>query len=389
MSHELAFVNNQVCMAYLEGDEAPWHAKETNPNTFPAGAPISQIAEAAGLNYRVALYPNHRVDGSRIDDSHYIAIDDGTPQGGDITGPYVVAGPYNEATGQYKHYTPVQPEQTQELAEILQDRHGFKIITAGGLFNRAVCFIQCLGEDTFTLPGHDKVKSSLLITTDFTGVAANKIVACDTRVVCDNTRQAALSEGDIIKHDHKTPFDLEALEAAIGLNRESFGDYAEAAAAMARTALNTPGALEFFRTVFGGKQRIGDNGKVIDSVAVRRAMAFHTGQEFRALGKDTPPSEVAAAVDDRIAQISRNVKTGLPSDIVADPDSTINPGHDLESSRGTLWGAYNTVTWLADKRPTKSKGIQHQISSQLMGTGTGGAIKRKAYKEALALIDAA
>jgi len=156
MSHELAFVNNQVCMAYLEGDDAPWHAKETNPNTFPAGAPISQIAEAAGLNYRVALYPNHRVDGSRINDSHYIAIDDGTPQGGDITGPYVVAGPYNEATGQYKHYTPVQPEQTQELAEILQDRHGFKIITAGGLFNRAVCFIQCLGEDTFTLPGHDE-----------------------------------------------------------------------------------------------------------------------------------------------------------------------------------------------------------------------------------------
>ena len=389
MSHQLAFVNNQVCMAYLEGDKAPWHAKETNPNTFPAGAPISQIAEAAGLNYRVALYPNHRIDGSRINDSHYIAIDDGTPQGGDITGPYVVAGPYNEATGQYKHYTPVQPEQTQELAEILQDRHGFKIITAGGLFNRAVCFIQCLGEDTFTLPGHDEVKSSLLITTDFTGVAANKIVACDTRVVCDNTRQAALSEGDIIKHDHKTPFDLEALEAAIGLNRESFGDYAEAAAAMARTALNTAGALEFFRTVFGGKQRIGDNGKVIDSVAVRRAMAFHTGQEFKALGKDTPPSEVAAAVDDRLSQIARNVRTGLPSDIVTDPDPVINPGHDLESASGTVWGAYNTITNMADQRPTKSKGIQHQISSHLLGTGTGGAIKRKAYKEALALIDAA
>ena len=158
MSHELAFVNGAVCMAYLEGDEAPWHAKETNPNTFPAGAPIGQIAEAAGLDYSVALYPNHRVDGSRIDDSHYIAIDDGTPQGGDITGPYVVAGPYNVDTGQYKHYTPVQPSQMMELAEILQDRHGFKIITAGALFTGRRTGFSVRGK--IPLPYRDMTQSS-------------------------------------------------------------------------------------------------------------------------------------------------------------------------------------------------------------------------------------
>ena len=117
-------------------------------------------------------------------------------------------------------------------------------------------------------------------------------------------------------------------------------------------------------------------------------MAFHTGQEFKALGKDTTPAEVAAAVDSRLAEIARSAASGLPSDVVTDPDPAINPGHDLESSRGTVWGAYNTVTWLADQSPTKSKGVQHQISSQLMGNGTGGAIKRRAYKAALGLITA-
>ena len=387
MAHELAFQNGQVCMAYRAGDKEPWHSQETNPQTFQPGAAIDAIARAAGLNYRVALFSNCRADGSQIVDSHYIAIDDGTAEGGDITGPYVVAGDYDKTISQYKYYTPVQPSQMLELAEILQSDHGFEIITAGALFNRAENWVQCLGKDTFTLPGQDTVKSSLMITTSHTGITANKIVGCNTRVVCDNTRQAAISEGDVIKHDHKTPFDLEALEAAIGLGRESFGLYADAAAAMAKTALTQAGALEFFRMVFGGKERE-DNGRVIHSVAVRRAMAFHTGQEFRALGKDTTPAEIAEAVDSKLVEIARSAAKGLPSDIVKDPDPTINPGHDLESSRGTVWGAYNTVSWLADQNPTKSKGIQHQISSQLMGNGTGGAIKRRAYKAALDLIAA-
>ena len=386
MSHQLAYENGQVCMAYLAGDKAPWHASETNPQTFEPGADIDVIAKAAGLDYRVALYPNCRADGSPVSDSHYIAIDDDTSHGGDITGAYVVAGDYDEITSQYKYYTPVQPSQMLELAEILVELHGFKIITAGALFGRSENWIQVLGEESFTLPGHDEVKSTLLCTTSHTGKSANKIVGCDIRVVCDNTRQAAISEGDVIKHDHKTPFDLDALQAAIGLNKESFGVYAEAAAAMAQTALSQAGALEFFRMVFGGKEKVEDNGRVIHSVAVRRAMAFHTGQEFIALGKDTPSSDIAAAVDSRLDEIARSAASGLPYDAVKDPDPAINPGHDLESSRGTVWGAYNTVTWLADQKPTKSKGMEHQISSQLMGNGTGGAIKRRAYKAALELV---
>ena len=388
MAHNLAFVDGRVCMAYLSTDKKPWHSSITHPQTFEPGAGIDEIAQAAGLDYSVALFPNHRADGTRIEDSHYIAIENGTLEGGDITGPYVVAGEYDEATGQNKFYTPVQPRQMLRLAEILQNDHGFQIITGGALFNRAENWIQCLGEDSFTLPGHDEVKSSLLVTTSHTGNTANKIVGCNTRVVCDNTRQAALGEGDIIKHDHKTPFDLEALQAAIGVSREEFSVFADAAAAMAKTALNQAGALEYFRMVFGGKERTEDNGKVIHSVAVRRAMAFHKGQEFKALGKDTPKAEVNAAVDAKLSEISRNVASGLPSDIVIDPSPDINPGHDMESARGTVWGAYNTVTYMADQKPTKSKGIEHQLGSQMLGTGTGGALKRKAYKTALELITA-
>ena len=390
MAHNLAFTEEgTVRMAYNSSlQEEPWHSSLTHPQTFESGASIEQIAVAGGFNFRVALFPNCRADGSQIEDSHYIAIDDGTPEGGHITGPYVVAGEYNAITQQYKHYTPVQPSQLLELAEVLQEKHGFQIITLGALHNCASLWVQCLGADTFTLPGCDEVKSSLLCTTSNQGYVANKVVACNTRVVCDNTQQIALGEGDIIKHDHKTPFDLEALQVAIGLGQEEFGIFKDAAAAMAKTALNEAGALEYFRMVFGGKERVEDNGKVIHSVAVRRAMAFHKGQEFKALGKDTAPADVAAAVDAKLSEIARNVASGFPSDIVTDPNPDINPGHDLESARGTVWGAYNTVTYMADQRPTKSKGIDHQIGSQMLGTGTGGALKRKAYKTALELIAA-
>jgi len=78
----------------------------------------------------------------------------------------------------------------------------------------------------------------------------------------------------------------------------------------------------------------------------------------------------------------------LPSDVTLDSSPLINPGHDMESTRGSLWGAFNTVTWQADHQPLKNRGASFNIASNLLGEGTGGKLKAKAQKLALDLLSA-
>ena len=227
------------------------------------------------------------------------------------------------------------------------------------------------------------------MTLSHTGNESNKFVGCNTRVVCDNTVRAATGEGaGIVCHDHRVEFDRDAIAIAIGLNAESFGEFAELAQCMAERALSDSEALEYFRTVLGGKQRLEDSGRVIDSIAVRKAFASHKGEEFVAIGQRPQDSaEVALYVADRLDAISRGVVTELPRDVVTESPA-INPGRELASARGTVWGAFNTLSWTADHNPTKNRGVSANLASNLLGEGTGGKLKARALKCAIELLAA-
>ena len=86
MSDELATqLDGRIAMAYREGATPPWHAARHNPQIIPTGAPIEQWGIEAGLNYRVQVIPNHRADGTPIDESYYIERTDNNHK----TGPYI------------------------------------------------------------------------------------------------------------------------------------------------------------------------------------------------------------------------------------------------------------------------------------------------------------
>ena len=361
MSHEIMQTEDgSFAMAYRAGDALPWHHRETN---------------AARLGYEVQLMPNCFADGTPIPDSFHISRTDS---------PHTVYGRF--VAGDWQ---PVQNSNLLDLAEYIAERFGFEIITAGALHAGAKCFIQLETGREFSLPGNDKLVSRLLTTVSHTGSESNKFVGCNTRVVCDNTVRAATGEGaGIVCHDHRVEFDHEAIATAVGLNAESFGEFAEFAQACAVRALSDAEALEFFRAVMGGKESTEADGiKVRYSVGVRKALAAHRGQEFVAIGsKDAP--DVAAYVSDRLDQIARGAALDLPADVTADPVAAINPGHDLESTRGTLWGALNTVTWLADHQPIKDRGVDFNLASNLLGEGTGGKLKGKAVAAARELLAA-
>lgn len=375
MTHEiLETADGTFAMAYRLGDSAPWHSAETNPQTFVPNATPHEIMAAARLDYEVAVVPNCFPNGQPIPDSYHISkVEDS-----EVVFGRFVAGDWQ----------PVQNAALLDLAAHIESRFGFAVITAGALFGGSKVFIQLETDREFTLPGSDRLVSRLLTTVSHCGQESNKFVGCNTRVVCNNTVRAATGEGaGIVCHDHRVEFDQDAIATAVGLNAESFGEFAELAAAMAERALSDSEALDYFRAVLGGKEKIEDNGTLRHSVAVRKAMAAHRGQEFVPVGAADVP-DVALYVADRIDQIAHGVANDLPADVVTPPDAAINPGHDMESSRGTLWGAFNTLTWMADHQPVKNRGVDFNLASNLLGDGTGGKIKAKAQRAAVDLLAA-
>ena len=375
MTHEiLETADGTFAMAYREGDALPWHSAETNPQTFVPGATPLEIMEAARLDYEVAVVPNCFPTGQPIPDSYHISkVEDS-----EVVFGRFVAGDWQ----------PVQNSALLDLAAHIESRFGFAVITAGALFGGSKVFVQLETDREFTLPGSDRLVSRLLTTVSHCGQESNKFVGCNTRVVCDNTVRAATGEGaGIVCHDHRVEFDQDAIATAVGLNSESFGEFAELAAAMAQRALSDSEALDYFRAVLGGKEKTEDNGTLRHSVAVRKALAAHRGQDFVPVGAADVP-DVALYVADRIDQIARGVANDLPVDVTTTPDAAINPGHDMESTRGTLWGAFNTLTWMADHQPTKNRGVDFNLASNLLGDGTGGKIKAKAQRAAVDLLAA-
>jgi hypothetical protein len=361
-------------MAYRQGDPTPWHARETNPQTFEPGAAPEIILDAARLNYEVALFPNCRPTGEAIEDSFHIARTDGSRE---VFGRFVAGD-----------WQPVQNANLMSLAHEIETRHEFQVITAGALSGGSKVFVQLETGRSFTLPGNDKVVNRLLCTVSHVGNESNQFIGGKTRAVCSNTINAVLSEdAGIITHDHRVEFDHEAIVTAIGLNAEDFEDFAEAAQAMAEAALTDAQALEYFRAVLGGKESTDDNSRVIHSQAVRRAQAFHKGLDFVAIGQKSG-DDVARIVSEKLDDIARNVRNVELPDDIAKPSETINPGHDMESARGSIWGALNTLTYAADFKPTKNRGTDANLASNLLGSGTGGKLKARAWKAALELLAA-
>jgi hypothetical protein len=173
------------------------------------------------------------------------------------------------------------------------------------------------------------------------------------------------------------------------LNRERFDMFTARAHEMAAVILTHDERTDFFESVLGGTSKVTDNGVRVPPVAVRRAVAFAEGRDFVAEGKDK--ADVIRLVDEALdrARRSSSVDSQIVADDLAVPGVTINPGHDLESAGPSLCSSDLRGSWMADQNPTKNTGEGNAIASAMLDTGTGAAIKRKAWNKACELVDAA
>ena len=350
-------------MAFV-GD-VPWHGLGTSITT---DTPLKEIQAAAGLDWEVQIAPNHKADGTPIEASYYIErVSDGAILGKCVT----------------EMYKPVQNSQMFDFFEPFVEAGSLHIHTAGSLFDGQKVWTMATPNEGFTLDGDDTVVSNLVFTLDHRGIGANSCMFTPIRVVCNNTWTLARDTAkEIIKHNHKVPFDSDAMVTALGLFQKEFSAFEKLAKKMAKRVLTGEEEIEFFRTVFGGKEKTDDSGKVIHSRAVQKAIALARGKDISA--KSTSDSKLKK---DRLAALERlmqeAVETGNTTidlsnveTVIEEPattgDKAINAGHDLKSARAddnaiTVWGAFQTVTNIVDHNPIKDTGRDRRLDVALYG----------------------
>lgn len=353
-------------MAFV-GD-VPWHGLGTQ---ISADMPLDEIQAAAGLDWTVKLEANHKADGSPIDASYYIERE----SDGQILGKCVTEA-----------YLPVQNSTMFEFFQPFVDAGSLYVHTAGSLFDGAKVWAMATPNEGFTLDGDDTVVSNLVFTLDHSGMRANSCLFSPIRVVCNNTWTLAKNTASqIVKHNHKVPFDADVMVTALGLFQSEFSQFEELAKKMAAKVLTGEEEIDFFRAVFGGKETVDKSGKVTHSRAVQKALLLARGQEYNPSNRTSDAKlkkEKLAALEQLMQEaVSAGTTTidlsGLPDTIgnfvhTNEDAPVINAGHDLKSARAdndriTLWGAFQTVTNIIDHNPIKDTGPDRRLDAALYG----------------------
>jgi phage/plasmid-like protein (TIGR03299 family) len=162
------------------------------------------------------------------------------------------------------------------------------------------------GGSNATLKGGDEMKGYLLMATSHDGSMKTIGKATSVRVVCQNTLTAAMQGKKAefsMKHSSKwTAEKKDEARTAMGMAIENVQRLHKSAELLSNVSIDHSDWLTFMAKLMGGEENV---------------------------------------IDSKTAQLSR-----MAQDI---QDATVlSPGAQLESAKGTLWGAVNGVTYFAD-----------------------------------------
>jgi phage/plasmid-like protein (TIGR03299 family) len=308
-------------MAYV--GEKPWHGQGQK---LEAGLSIEQWQKAAGMDWRVCRSRVRFGSGENqqiMEDKHVLfRCDTKQPLG-------IVGHKYNI----------VQPGEILEFFRDLVNANDFELNTAGTLFGgRRFWALASIGAESF-ITERDAVKGFLLLSSSCDGSLATTAKETTVRVVCNNTLGMALSckaKSDIVIN-HRSVFQADAVKDRLGLARNNFGAFIEAARRLAAKTITVEVASTFVEDLLVETKSI-SAGKPRETKQFQTVMQLWGG-------------------------------AGL--------------GSDLNGSRGTLWGLVNGVTEAVDHR-TKAKSASHQLDNALFGRGD--VLKSKALEKALQLV---
>jgi phage/plasmid-like protein (TIGR03299 family) len=340
MAHEIDFTTGVPAIAYT--GEKPWHGYG---QVMPEGESLDTWRVRAGLDWEVnesPIYHNryltyeknsegvNQLSGSanRIAAQNHLSFK--IVPNKKILTRSDNSQPLSVVSSRYKV---VQPKTIIEFFESVIKENGFKMSTAGALKGgkRVWAMADC-GKD-FHVNG-DRVGAHLLLATSYDGTFATTAQFTSIRVVCNNTLGFSLDrggEGGIIKIPHTQDFKQWDVKADLGFD-VNWITFRDNIFKLSEHKVTKRQALEYFLTVVGVTEEEAADGKQLSNV--KKLISYYES----------------------------------------------GPGAKLPSADGTLWGALNAVTFLADHgRRAASTGNRFDSAS----FGSGAAMKRKAFVEAV------
>ena len=307
--HMLDQTNGLTRMAYAVG-EKPWHGLgfEVDPNDPP-----EVWREKANMTWENVKVPALYRWGStvpsetRFSDQFFIVRNDT----GDVLSPRTVSKEYHvhSIANIVKFMSDLCAEAGYQMETLISLHNGRKITALAKASADTI-----VGKNTLTYK-QDVIQNYVLITTSFDGSLRTAITITRVRVVCWNTLQQALGEGqEVLRISHRGEFVPEDVHAQLGFIEKSHEPFVERASAMAEIRMDDDTREDFFLRV------VSDNTVNADT--------------FKELEKDE--KKIIASRTNRLIYYHNKVGSGS------------NTAGNLLTAKETLWGAVNDVTGLYD-----------------------------------------
>jgi phage/plasmid-like protein (TIGR03299 family) len=149
-------------------------------------------------------------------------------------------------------YNIVQPLEVLEFYRDLVDTAGLELETAGVLFGGRRFFALANTEKMAVLPGDDKVKGYLLLTTSCDGTLATTAQFTSVRVVCNNTLSVAVKDNNTrIKVPHNRVWKPSEVKEQLGFIDQGWNRFSEQIGILAEKTVERDKAVEYLIELFG------------------------------------------------------------------------------------------------------------------------------------------
>ena len=333
MSHEIDFSTGEAAFAYA--GEKGWHSLG---NELEAGAPIEQWVKSSHMDWEIMR------SAVKFDVSNLTAI------GGIDSGELVNTLIYPEKHVLYRSdtksplsvvsdsYKIVQPIEVLEFYRDLVGSAGLELETAGVLFGGRRFFALANTKKMTVLPGDDKVKGYLLLTTSCDGTLATTAQFTSVRVVCNNTLSVAVKDNNTrIKVPHNRVWKPSEVKEQLGFIDEGWNKFSEQIGLLAEKTVTRDKAVDYLIELFG---------------------------------------DPTIAVEDQNPAVMQKCAN------VWELFQGAGMGSKLPSAEDTMWGLLNSITETIDHH-TAHRTTDARMNNALYGAGA--ALKTKAFELALAL----
>lgn len=303
MAHNIATINGQDAIAYL--DQTPWHGlgKRLQLKDVPAAARIDAALDAASMRWAVGSLPIFLADGTEVT-GHKASVRF-AEDGATVAAQLGIVG---------DGYTHVQNADACEVLQVLATEFGCVPASAGVLGNGEQCWmLMRLADATITpIPGDD-INGYFLLRWGHDGNLSVQGLGTGIRVVCQNTMTLATAGRKAwmsIHHTRNAGARLDEAAKLIKSLMQALQATGETFASMARKQLDARGLQAFI------------NAAIPNTATAANA----------------PVSPIIVARRDTVARLVFYGKGAAMANQLA----------DTSEGGASLWAAYNAVTEYVD-----------------------------------------